>query len=373
LILAIPSSALAAEIRQGETVVIGQSERIDDDLYAFGSSVTILGTVTGDVFAAGSSIWVGGTVNGGVYAAGSTVTLSGPIGEDAVLGSGTINIAPTARIGRDLLMGTGTAVVGAPVSRNVLVAGGDITLGGPVGGDVRGNIGTLRLANGSRVGGSLTYTSTRDAELAPGATITGPVQRVQPPAQPTQPAAWGIVDWLRGLVGVSILGLIVVGLFPRFTQRTVDTLSKSVWPSLAVGFAVLVGAPVLAILVFGFGLALGGWWLALPLLAAYATAAALGYALAALFVGRYVVRLLQQPAQAAAWNLIEGVALLGLVALVPFVGPFAVFIATVFGLGALTVSVAATYSQRQTNVYVPGTAASQANGVMSHVTIGGVK
>jgi hypothetical protein len=331
--------------------------------------VTILGTVTGDVFAAGSTVSVGGTVNGGVYAAGSNVTLSGPIGEDALLASGTVNIAPGARIGRDLVMGAGTAMVGAPVSRNVLVAGGDITLGGPVGGDVRGNIGTLHLASGSNVGGSLTYTSERDADRAPGATISGPVLRVQPPAQPTQPAGWGIVDWLRGLVGVSVLGLIVVGLFPRFTQRTVDTLGKSVWPSLGVGFAVLVGAPVLAVLVFGFGLVLGGWWLALPLLAGYATAMALGYALAALFVARYVVHVLRQPAQAAAWNLVEGVALLGLVALVPFVGPFAVFIATVFGLGALTVNVAATYGERQSTVYVPGTPASKSNGVLSH-TIG---
>jgi hypothetical protein len=172
---------------------------------------------------------------------------------------------------------------------------------------------------------------------------------------------------------VSVLGLIAVALFPRFTQRTLETLGTSVWPSLGVGFAVLVGAPVLAVLVFGFGLALGGWWLALPLLAAYATAMALGYALAALFIGRYVVRLLQQPAQASACNLLEGMVLLGLLALVPFIGPFAVFITTVFGLGALTLSVAATYSQRQTSVYVPVTPASKANGVLTHATIGGVQ
>lgn len=67
------------------------------------------------------------------------------------------------------------------------------------------------------------------------------------------------------------------------------------------------------------------------------------YALAALFVGPYAVRLVRQPEQALGWNLVEGLALLGLLALVPFVGPLALFVATTFGLGALAVRLAMTH------------------------------
>jgi hypothetical protein len=49
------TSAFAAEVRQGETVVVGPNETIDDDLYAFGTTVTVLGTVNGDVFALAAS------------------------------------------------------------------------------------------------------------------------------------------------------------------------------------------------------------------------------------------------------------------------------------------------------------------------------
>src|SRR6266540_6669200 len=50
LLSAGAAPALAAEVRQGDSVVVGPNETINDDLYAFGSTVTILGTVNGDVF-----------------------------------------------------------------------------------------------------------------------------------------------------------------------------------------------------------------------------------------------------------------------------------------------------------------------------------
>jgi hypothetical protein len=62
LLSASATPAFAAEIRQGDSIVVGPNETIDYDLYAFGSSVTILGTVNGDVFTAGSNITTRGTV-----------------------------------------------------------------------------------------------------------------------------------------------------------------------------------------------------------------------------------------------------------------------------------------------------------------------
>src|SRR5438477_9851916 len=108
LALAAATPALAAEVQQGDTIVIGPDQVINDGLYAFGSNVQVLGTVNGDVFAAGNSVTVGGKVTGdvfaagntvsvtadvrhGVHAAGGTVTISGPVAQDAMLATGTLS------------------------------------------------------------------------------------------------------------------------------------------------------------------------------------------------------------------------------------------------------------------------------------------
>ena len=316
LVLGVPSTAFAAEIREGQSIVVGPTERIDDDLYAFGSNVTVLGTVTGDVFAAGSTVSVGGTVGGGVYAAGGTVTLSGPVAEDALVAGGTTTVTPTAHIGRDLLMATGSGTISAPVGRNVLAAARELTIDAPIGGDVRAQVGTLRITDSGSVQGSLTYTSAQTADISPGASIVGSTQHIDAPASNTQPTptfGLGIVDWLRGLVGFAAVGLLAALVFPRFSSATLDTLETRPWSSLGYGFALLAGVPVLAVLVFGLGLVLGGWWLALPLVAGYLFAATIGYVMAAIWVARFGVRRMQRPPQALGWYVVEGLALVGLI------------------------------------------------------------
>ena len=50
----------AAEVRQGDVVLVASGETIHDDLYAFGQTVTVRGAVEGAVFAAGSNVVLGG-------------------------------------------------------------------------------------------------------------------------------------------------------------------------------------------------------------------------------------------------------------------------------------------------------------------------
>ena len=68
--LIVPATALAAEVRSGDTVTVGPDQIIDDDLYVFGNNVLVQGSVHGDVIAAGSSVTIAGHVTGSVMAAG---------------------------------------------------------------------------------------------------------------------------------------------------------------------------------------------------------------------------------------------------------------------------------------------------------------
>ncbi|TAK33207.1 MAG: hypothetical protein EPO21_13615, partial [Chloroflexota bacterium] len=81
LLAATGPAASAAEFREGEIVTIGADQIIDDDLYVFGNSIIIDGTVTGDVFSAGGQITIHGNVGGSINAAGGSINVTGRVGK----------------------------------------------------------------------------------------------------------------------------------------------------------------------------------------------------------------------------------------------------------------------------------------------------
>src|SRR5438132_1487922 len=89
------------------------------------------------------------------------------------------------------------------------------------------------------------------------------------PGSPGRSATAFALDWLKGIVGLAVLGLVLLVLFPGAAPRNAEVLRQSPWTSLGLGALVLVVAPLLAVIVFGAGLWVGGWWLGLPLLGAY--------------------------------------------------------------------------------------------------------
>jgi hypothetical protein len=380
VVLATAAPALAAQVQQGDTLVIGPGQVVSDDVYAAGSDVQILGTVNGDVFAAGNSVTVAGTVTGGVFAvgnnvsvtgevqhgvhaAGNTISISGPVAQDVVVAGSTFNAAAAGVIGRDLLLATGTAIVNAPVGRNIQVASGNVTLTAPVGGDVQAQVSNLHLTDSAHVAGTLTYTSNNEAVIAPGATVGAGIQHVLPqaqvaPASSGVSAGWAVVGWLRGLVGLAMIGLLFVFLLPRFSEKTVEIGRTTFWTSFGLGLALLIGVPIAAVVLFILGIMLGGWMLAFALLAIYAMVCATGAAFAAMLTGRLVVEALRQPQQHLAWNLLEGLALLGVIGLLPVVGGVVLVLACVIGIGALALSIAQAYrgSRAPTGALTPAPA-----------------
>jgi hypothetical protein len=64
LIALAPTQIIAAEPVQGNNVTVSRNQTINDDLYAFGGTVTIQGRVNGDVVALGGTVTVNGPVSG---------------------------------------------------------------------------------------------------------------------------------------------------------------------------------------------------------------------------------------------------------------------------------------------------------------------
>lgn len=358
LLVSLARPAAAADIRQGDSITVPAGETIADDLYAFGGTISILGTVRGDVLAFGGTVIIDGNVTDDLIAGAGTVTvrgqvggtvrvgsgrlvIDGSVGGDVVAGTGDVSLSATGRIGRDLVAGSGSVSIAGQVARHVMVGSDGLTVAGAVGGNVDAWVQTLAIANGASVQGNVTYTSARSATIDPGARVGGRVERREPPSVAEEPgeAAAPVLDWLRVLVGFLALGLLFVLLLPGLARRSREALTRSPLPSLAYGLAVLVGLPLLAIIVFIVGALVGGWWLGLIVLALYCIAILVSIPVAALFIGSWVLGRAGRPMDPV-WGVAAGTAILLLVSLVPGLGGIVLFVAILFGLGALAVAAA---------------------------------
>jgi len=352
----IPAGALAAEVRQGDTVTLGPGEVLDEDLYVFGGTVLIQGTVRGDVVSAARRLEIAGTVEGDVLSmagelrisgqvrgsvrsAAGTLVVAGPIGEDGVLAGGQVRLEPGARVGRDVFLAANEAKLLGPVGGEVQAAVEKLTVGAPVSGNVRAEVGTLQLTDEARIGGSLRYRSAKDTQLATGATVIGPVERLSPHPRREGPFLY-LLGWFRSLVGLFALGLALVLLMPDFARRLPATLRQSPWRSLGWGAAVFVGTPILAALIFLIGVLLGGWWLGLIALGLYAVALALCFPVVGMFLGRWLLERFGKAGTPLVLALLLGLALLTLVGRVPVLGALIVLATVLFGLGALVLTAA---------------------------------
>ena len=358
LILALtPNPAAAADIRRGD-VTIGTTETIDDDLYIFGSNIAINGTihgaliatgnnisvdgtVTGDVIAAGQSVVIRGQVGGSVRAAGNTIVLDGKVTNDLLAGGNELTILSNGRVGRDAIIAATTATLGGQIGRDVQVGGTNVRIEGGVGGNVLATIDRLQLTDRATIGGSLKYTSKNDAQIANASSVKGATER-QTPDDGRAPLFTGttalVVEWLKGLIGLLILGILVVFFFPGFSRRAGEALVRSPWLTLAIGALVLIGLPILSIVFFAVGALIGGWWIGFVVLALFGVALALSIPVAAVGVGGAILRIARRPVPVWLALLIGLVALL-LVALIPILGGLVIFCALLFGMGATTIAV----------------------------------
>jgi cytoskeletal protein CcmA (bactofilin family) len=359
LVLALnPSLAAAADIRQGQDITIGTTDTIEDDLYAFGSNIAINGTIHGDLIATGNNISVDGTVTGDVIAAGNTIAIRGQVGgsvravassvvldgkvaNDLVAAGNELTILGNGRVGRDAILAGANATISGPIGRDLQVGGGNVKIDSAVGGNVTATIERLQITDRGGVGGSLKYTSKNEAQIANASSVKGSIER-QTPDNGRAPLFTGtaalVVEWLKGLIGLLILGILVVFFFPGFSRRAGEALVHSPWLTLGIGALVLIGLPILSIVFFAVGALIGGWWIGFVVLALFTVALALSIPVAAVGVGGALLRVARRPVPV--WlALLIGLVVLLLVALIPILGGVVIFCALLFGMGATTIAV----------------------------------
>lgn len=392
-------AALAFEIAGGEErYTLGPEMVVNDDLYAAASTVTIDGRVMGDVVVAGQTVVVNGTIEGNLIAAGQTIVVNGTVRDSARLAGQAVQINGQARIGRDLMfagysletrpgsaiardLGFGgyQALLAGQIARNVRGGSQGLEVAGTVGGNVDISVGDaadtpgqfmmsppptvamplvhpgLRIADTARIDGKLTY-----AARAPASIGNQPAGGVSFNAQPAPVAAAPgpstiLIDSLRRLGALVLVGLLLMWLVPGWTRRLVDIVEHKPLPAFGWG---LVAA--LAIMATGIGLliatgvvaaALGASTLfglmALTIVfgllgeatlftAAIAFTSFVAQAMASYLGGRWLLERIQpQWAAHRVIPLLVGVVIFVAITAIPIVGGIIGFVTAIFGLGAL--------------------------------------
>ncbi|MDR7506476.1 MAG: polymer-forming cytoskeletal protein [Armatimonadota bacterium] len=265
LVLALAAPVEAFVVQTGDVVTISTS--LADDLYAAGTAVSVTGTVDGDVVAAGQRVEVIGRVTGGVLAAArevrldgqvgravravaQTMSLTGTVGTDAVVAAATVTVTEGTRVGRDLVVAGEDIRVAGEVSRYLRAAGGTVVVAGRVGKGLRVDARRLTIMPTAVIGGDVRYSADAEADIRPGARISGSVQRVPPPPRrPVRVLGLPVCQALRvweGL-GLLVLGLVAAVVAPQAVRDGGRAAMHRLPANLAAGVALLVVIPVLAI------------------------------------------------------------------------------------------------------------------------------
>jgi cytoskeletal protein CcmA (bactofilin family) len=293
-------AALAFEFREGDTVVIGASEVVEDDLYVGAGTFTLDGTVKGDLIVFGGTIEINGTVEGDLISAGQTVTVRGTVADDARIAGQVLTLDSEARVGDDVMAagfsiegkkgssvdgdfiyGGYQALLAGDVAQDLTVGVGGLQLSGSIGGDVKAEVGEveegppptffmsfmpnvpampsvpmgLTVDEGARIGGKLDYTSASEWSI-PAGVVAGAITRHEPEIEveeevvvsPAKRAGEWFLRHLRRLVTLLLVGLLIVWVVPGWTKRVAGALQAKPLPSLGWG-VVSIAAFILALLV----------------------------------------------------------------------------------------------------------------------------
>ncbi len=244
--------------------------------------------------------------------------------------SGPADVPEGDQVG-DLVVFHGSSTVDGTVNGSLTAFDAPVTISGTVTGDVVVFNGRVELASGANVTGDVV--SQDDPIVASGATIGGTTRRVQTDVN-WKAFGWAgaLAWWLAVSVSTLLIGLALLWLVGRGATRIEDTGRTRIGPAIGWGLLAFFGLPVLAVVAL---ITIVGIPLGLGLLAALALIYALGYSATAWIIGRRIV------GTRTAWvgAFLLGWGILRVLALIPVVGGLIWFVAVIFGLGALTVTI----------------------------------
>ncbi|MDE2297752.1 MAG: hypothetical protein KGK18_06260, partial [Burkholderiales bacterium] len=297
-----------------------------------------------DALLAGGSVDVRAPVADNLRAAGGDVAIDSSVGGELLAAGGDVTLTRSAQVAQGAALAGGLVTIDGKIVGKLRAAARRIVVNGEVTGDARLIAEQIELGPTARIDGALSHAS-RELMRADGAYIGGPITRDeghdrdhgfdrQWQRQWQFSGPWWI-GLLVGYLGLLAAAAVLVLLFPKFSADAPQMIRAAPWRALALGMAVLVGVPVLAVLLF---ITLLGIPLGIAVFALYPLLLLAGYLLGVLFLAQRARAALSGDA-AASLRTTLGFAALALLALaligrLPVVGALVGFITTIAGIGA---------------------------------------
>lgn len=225
----------------------------------------------------------------------------------------------------------GTADIAGQVNGDLIVFDGPVEVSGIVDGDLVAFKGPVTLRETAEIRGDVVTPGALNT--APGAEIAGETKEAGFGDFAPQFELFGrIAAWIGFTVSMFVIGLLILLLGPRVSERLAETGLAQTAPALGWGLVAFFTIPIATFVSF---VTLVGIPLGVMLLFGMLFFYPVGYATGALVAGRKVVpgpdkRIL---------SLLAGLAILRIVALVPVLGGIFWFLATAFGLGVIAMAV----------------------------------
>jgi hypothetical protein len=281
----------------------------------------------------------------------SAVTSASGVGSseegDVVVIAGDV-VVPRGEEVDGVFVVSGNARIAGRVGGDVIVLSGDVVVSGTISGDLFTASGTARLLPSAEVTGDVGYGDEHPL-VSLDARVHGDVEKQDWP-DIGDALAWigGFVVWLAVTLSLLVLGALLLLVAPRAADSLAARSRERIGPSIAIGIAIMVVLPVLAIVaaitLFGLPLALIVSLSLLPL-------GAVAYLAAAFALGRRIL----PPTRGRMLALLLGLAILRVAALVPILGLFVGLAALVFGLGLIGAAIGAAREPANPDpVHTPG-------------------
>lgn len=320
---------------------------IKGDAFLGGGLVTVNGKIDGDLFILAGKVTVNSQVSGSIRVFGGDVTLTSSVGRNVSIICGSCNITRESKIPGSVLVAGGNLNLFVPkIGRGVRFFGNRLFLDSEVGTDsfIVANQEFILGPNAS-ISGSLKYSGNTQAVLEKGATVGGDIAYQKQTTDENYPRFFGAktilesykkikpVTQIMSFIVLSLIGFILLGLFPKNFEKVVNAIQNRPYASLGWGIIVALGLPVVVVL---FTLTIVGIPVALILAFVSYLIYLVVQFISAFFLGRKI--LLSKFGERRGWSMVLGLFLIFLLDLIPIVGNLIKLFLLLISLGAVVLS-----------------------------------
>lgn len=266
-------------------------------------------------------------------AVGSAAGTGGHSEDAIVVVSGDVTVA-RGEVVDGVYVASGDTRIAGEVAGDVIVLSGDVIVSGRIDGNLFTADGEARLLPSAEVTGDVGYGDEHPA-VALDARVHGDVEKQDWPDAGSVFAGIGhFLIWLAVTLSLLAFGALLLLIAPRAADSLYARSRERLGPTIAIGVAVLIALPVLAVLaavtLVGLPLAIGIGLALLPL-------GAVAYLTSAYALGRRMV----EPPRHRMLAFLAGLGALRVAAYVPVLGTVVGIAALIFGLGLIGAAIGA--------------------------------